>query len=63
MTSTGSILGTPSYMAPEQITEGKTSAATDIFAVGGVLYQVLAQMKPFDAPTLLTRLAEVLTAA
>ena len=38
MTSTGSILGTPTYMAPEQITEGKTSPATDIFAVGGVLY-------------------------
>ena len=40
MTSTGSFLGTPSYMAPEQITEGKTSPATDIFAVGGVLYQI-----------------------
>src|SRR5207253_3325700 len=52
MTRTGSFLGTPSYMAPEQITEGKTTPATDIFAVGGVLYQLLAQMKPFDAPTL-----------
>ena len=61
MTSTGSILGTPSYMAPEQITEGKTTAATDIFAVGGVLYQVLAQMKPFDAPTLQNLFFKIIT--
>jgi serine/threonine protein kinase len=61
MTSTGSILGTPSYMAPEQITEGKTSPATDIFAVGGVLYQVLAQMKPFDAPTLQNLFFKIIT--
>jgi serine/threonine protein kinase len=61
MTSTGSILGTPSYMAPEQITEGKTSAATDIFAVGGVLYQILAQMKPFDAPTLQNLFFKIIT--
>jgi serine/threonine protein kinase len=61
MTSTGSILGTPSYMAPEQITEGKTSPATDIFAVGGVLYQILAQMKPFDAPTLQNLFFKIIT--
>src|SRR5205814_9329504 len=35
MTTTGSFLGTPSYMAPEQITEGQTTPGTDIFAVGG----------------------------
>jgi serine/threonine protein kinase len=61
MTSTGSILGTPSYMAPEQITEGKTTPATDIFAVGGVLYQMLAQMKPFDAPTLQNLFFKIIT--
>jgi serine/threonine-protein kinase len=61
MTSTGSILGTPTYMAPEQITEGKTSPATDIFAVGGVLYQVLTLMKPFDAPTLQNLFFKIIT--
>jgi serine/threonine protein kinase len=61
MTTTGSILGTPSYMAPEQITEGKTTAATDIFAVGGVLYQILARMKPFDAPTLQNLFFKIIT--
>src|SRR5712671_5147401 len=61
MTSTGSILGTPTYMAPEQITEGKTTPATDIFAVGGVLYQVLTMMKPFEAPTLQNLFFKIIT--
>jgi serine/threonine protein kinase len=61
MTSTGSILGTPTFMAPEQITEGKTSPATDIFAVGGVLYQILTLMKPFDAPTLQNLFFKIIT--
>jgi serine/threonine protein kinase len=61
MTSTGSFLGTPSYMAPEQITEGKTSPATDIFAVGGVLYQLLTQMRPFEAPTLQNLFFRIIT--
>jgi eukaryotic-like serine/threonine-protein kinase len=52
MTNTGSILGTPSYMAPEQITEGRTSPGTDIFAVGAVLYQLLSSVKPFDGANL-----------
>jgi eukaryotic-like serine/threonine-protein kinase len=61
MTSTGSFLGTPSYMAPEQITEGKTSPATDIFAVGGVLYQLLTTMRPFEAPTLQNLFFRIIT--
>jgi serine/threonine protein kinase len=61
MTSTGSILGTPTYMAPEQITEGKTSPATDIFAVGGVLFQILTMMKPFEAPTLQNLFFKIIT--
>src|SRR6476659_9453527 len=61
MTSTGSFLGTPSYMAPEQITEGKTTGATDIFAVGGVLYQILTLMKPFEAPTLQNLFFRIIT--
>jgi eukaryotic-like serine/threonine-protein kinase len=61
MTSTGSILGTPTYMAPEQITEGKTGPATDIFAVGGVLFQILTMMKPFEAPTLQNLFFKIIT--
>src|SRR5438105_3587840 len=61
MTTTGSVLGTPSYMAPEQITDGQTTPATDIFAVGGVLYQLLTQMKPFEGPTLQNLFFKIIT--
>ncbi|MFL5594414.1 MAG: protein kinase domain-containing protein [Gemmatimonadaceae bacterium] len=61
MTRTGSFLGTPSYMAPEQITEGKTTPATDVFAVGAVLYQVLSLMKPFDGPTMQNLFFKIIT--
>ncbi len=61
MTTTGSFLGTPSFMAPEQITEGKTTPGTDIFAVGGVLFQLLTQMKPFEGPTLQNLFFKIIT--
>lgn len=52
ITTTGLILGTPTYMAPEQITGGAISAASDIFSVGAVLYQVLTSQRPFYDPNL-----------
>jgi len=61
LTSTGAILGTPSYMAPEQITDGKTSPSTDLFAVGGVLYQLLAQIRPFEGQTLQNLFFKIIT--
>ena len=61
MTTTGSFLGTPSYMAPEQITEGQTTPQTDIFATGAVLFQLLTQMKPFEAPTLQNLFFRIIT--
>ncbi len=42
------IIGTPMYMAPEQITEGRLGPATDLYALGIVLYQLLAGAPPFD---------------
>src|SRR5207237_4011859 len=52
---------TPSYLAREQITDGQTTPATDIFAVGGVLYQLLTQMKPFEWPTLQNLFFKIIT--
>jgi len=52
MTSTGMLLGTPAYMAPEQITGGAVTPETDIFSVGAVLYELLAGRRPFVGGTL-----------
>ena len=45
------IVGTPSYMAPEQITNGAITPATDVFAVGCLLYELLTYERPFEAET------------
>jgi serine/threonine protein kinase len=47
-TRTGEILGTPAYMAPEQAEGAVLSPATDLYAVGIMLYELLSGQLPFD---------------
>lgn len=49
MTTAGTVLGTPFYMSPEQISGQKVDIRSDIFAVGAVLYQIVTGERPFDA--------------
>ena len=51
LTRAGSIMGTPAYMAPEQIEGKPISEQTDIYAFGIVLFEMLSNTLPFTAPT------------
>ena len=51
VTQPGTILGTPQYAAPEQLQGGQVDARTDLFAVGAILYEMLAGKPPFAGKT------------
>ena len=50
MTQTGTSLGSPRYMSPEQVVGAPVDPRSDIFSLGVVLYEMLAQRTPFESP-------------
>jgi eukaryotic-like serine/threonine-protein kinase len=63
MTQAGDILGTPSYMAPEQAEGHGTGAigpAADVYAVGAILYEMLVGRPPFEAEDAVRTVIQVL---
>ena len=54
MTQTGLVLGTPSYVAPEALSDGRVDHRADQWAVGIVLYELLAGRRPYASPTFTT---------
>ncbi|HSP35329.1 MAG TPA: protein kinase, partial [Thermoanaerobaculia bacterium] len=49
LTAVGEMLGTPSYMSPEQVRCQPVTMRSDLFSVGAVLYEMLAGVKAFGA--------------
>jgi serine/threonine-protein kinase len=58
-TLTGAVLGTPEYMAPEQVLGEHSGPATDIWAMGAVMYKTLSGETPFQATTAAQVLAKL----
>lgn len=58
LTGQGQMIGTTAYMAPEQAEGKPVTAATDLYALGLIMYEMLAGKKPFSETTPLTGLIE-----
>ncbi|NJO16714.1 MAG: CHASE2 domain-containing protein [Thioploca sp.] len=58
-TKTGIILGTPSYMSPEQLAGKSLDGRTDLFSLGVMLYQLLTGILPFQADSMATLMFKI----
>ncbi len=61
ITETGAIMGTPPYMAPEQLEGRSVDARSDLWALGVILYEMLTGRRPFEGASQASLIAAILT--
>jgi serine/threonine-protein kinase len=61
LTVTGSLLGTPSYMSPEQARGGALDGRSDLFAVGCILYEMVTGKKAFRGESITALIFKIIT--
>ena len=59
LTVDGAVVGTPAYMAPERIGDHPVDARTDLFGLGVMLYEMLANRLPFTGTSMMAMLASI----
>jgi eukaryotic-like serine/threonine-protein kinase len=61
-TATGTVMGTPSYMSPEQLAGSKVDGRADLFSLGVTMYELLTGEKPFTGESVATLMYRIANA-